>query len=186
MADATFDGPNLLVTLPAPTGGFLTVDVQEEIYSASKEWIKGTGHQYPQIFDVTGGDPIPGGQFISGSFFLRNDLGWRIQTTDENQSVSLFGNLYPRIETIASFLPRPTRQIIIQLNLTANPRDLSSAAVARIERAVAYRQYTNDATGKLDIVNDDDTANQSVDIWEDDGVTPWDGVGPIVRRDKIL
>ena len=55
----------------------------------------------------------------------------------------------------------------------------------RLLRATAYRQYTNPSTGKLDIHDDDDILDQSVDIFEDDGVTPWDGVGPIVRRNKV-
>ncbi|GAF72199.1 unnamed protein product, partial [marine sediment metagenome] len=117
----TFDGTNLIITLDAPTGGFLTVDVKIKLYSDWKEWVKDSGgHQFPQAFDVTGGDPIPGGQFISGSYFLRNDLGWRIQTTDVDQDVSLIGNLYPRDETIATFIPRPTRTTAFNLNLTAN------------------------------------------------------------------
>ena len=56
----------------------------------------------------------------------------------------------------------------------------------RILKATAYRQYTNPSTGKLDIHDDDDVLDQSVDIYEDDGVTSWDGTGPIVRRNKIV
>lgn len=55
----------------------------------------------------------------------------------------------------------------------------------RILKATAYRQYTNPSTGNLDIYDDADTLDQSVPIFEDDGVTAWDGVGPIVRRNKI-
>lgn len=57
--------------------------------------------------------------------------------------------------------------------------------IIRIKKATAYRQRTNDATGQLDIFDDNDVLDQSVPIYEDDGVTPWDGAGPIVRRDKI-
>ena len=55
----------------------------------------------------------------------------------------------------------------------------------RILKATAYRQFTNAATGNLDIFKDDNTLDQSVPIYEDDGTTSWDGAGPIVRRDKI-
>lgn len=180
-----FDGTNLLVTMNAPTGGFVTVDVQNELYEAWKLWVKDSGgHQFEPLFDVTGGDPIPGSQFISGSFFVRNDLGWRIQATDDDQAVSLNGNLYPRDETLDVFIPRPTRQIIVSLNLTANPRDLSSDDVARIRKNLLNRQYTDPATNRIDDYDDDDTILGSADLFEDDGVTPWDGVGPVRRRNK--
>ena len=132
-----FNGTTLRVTLVAPTGGFLTVEAQRELYSEWKEWLKDTDTaQAPQLFDIIGGDPIPGSQFISPSYFLRNDLGWRLQTTDADQEVNILGNLYPRDETIAMFVPRPGRQIIINLNLTANPRDVSNIAIAQIQAQV--------------------------------------------------
>lgn len=187
MADATFDGPNLLITLSTPIGGFNTTDVGEEIYSAWKEWVKNSGgHQYEPAFDVTGGDPIPGSQFISGSYFCRNDLGWRIQATDADQEVTLIGNLYPRDETLDLFLPRPARTISYALNLTANPRDLSSSDVADVKKRLFNREYTNPTTNKLEQYDDDDvTIAWSADIWEDDGTTAWDGTGPIRRRDRL-
>ena len=126
---AVFDGVNLIVTLSAPTAGKLTVDVIDELYSDWKEWLKTNDAKFPRLFDVTGGDPIPGSQFISGSFFIRNDLGWRVQATDENQEISLIGNFYPRDETKDIFTPRAGRTATFNLNLTANPRDLSSAKV---------------------------------------------------------
>ena len=157
MADATFDGPNLLITLPAPVGGALTVLVGEEIYSAWKEWVKVDGHQYEPAFDVTGGDPIPGSQFISGSWFLRNDLGWRIQSTDEDQDVSFIGNLVDFLTDFKGVLQR-----------------------------LFNREYVNPVTNKLEQYDDTSTSILfSADIWEDDGVTPWDGVGPIRRRDRM-
>jgi hypothetical protein len=187
MAPATFDGVNLLITLPAPTGGFLTVDVQQDIYSDWKVWVKDAGgHQFEPAFDTTGGDPIPGGQFISGTYFLRNDLGWRIQTTDTDQEVTLLGNLYPRDENFDTFVPRPTRTVSFGINLTANPRDLSSDDVTAIRKRMLNREYTNPVTNKLEQYDDADVAiERSADIFKDDGVTPWDGTGPIRRRDKM-
>lgn len=125
---ATFDGTNLLITLEAPAGGLLSMNVQQDIYSDWKVWVKDSGgHAYQPAFDSTGGDPIPGSQFISGSYFLRNDLGWRIQTTDANQEVTLVGNLYPRDETQPMFMSRPTRTIAFNVDRTSSPRDLTNA-----------------------------------------------------------
>lgn len=180
-----FDGTALTITLDAPVGGFLVVDVSR-LYSEWKEWVLLTGHQFAPAFDVTGGDPIPGSQFISGSFFCRNDLGWRIQSTDENQEVSFIGNLYPRDELFDLFLPRPTRTVTFNLNLTANPRDLSSSNVTDIKKRLFNREYTNPVTNKLEQYDDDDvTIVWSADIFEDDGTTPWDGTGPIRRRERL-
>lgn len=55
----------------------------------------------------------------------------------------------------------------------------------RILKATAYRQYTNPTNGNLELYDDDDVLDQSVPIFEDDGTTAWDGVGPIRRRDKV-
>jgi hypothetical protein len=162
------------------------VDVKIDLYSDWKEFVKlADNARFAQAFDVTGGDPIPGGQFISGSFFLRNDLGWRIQTTDEDQDVTFNGNLYARDSTLDLFVPRPTRTVSYQLNLTANPRDLSSTDITRIRKHLLNRQYTDPITNRIDDFDDDDTLLGSADLFEDDGVTPWDGVGPIRRRNKF-
>lgn len=132
---ATFDGPNLLITLEAPTGGLLSMSVQEDIYSDWKVWVKDSGgHAYEPAFDVTGGDPLPGGQAISGSYFLRNDLGWRIQSTDADQEITLVGNLYPRDASLPMFEPRATRTVTFNIDRTANPRDVSSAKVDEIHQ----------------------------------------------------
>lgn len=66
------------------------------------------------------------------------------------------------------------------INTHMDPQDL-----VRVKKATVYRQYTNPSTGNLDIYDDDDVLDQSVPIFEDDGTTPWDGAGPIVRRNKV-
>ena len=100
MADATFDGANLYITLPS-IGGF---DVQTEIYSAWKEWIAiGDNAKYPPAFDTTGGDDVGGGQKIAPYFFCRNDLGWRIKMPSNDGEIVVSGNLFPRDSSIALF-----------------------------------------------------------------------------------
>ena len=93
MADAVFDGANLHVKIPS-IGSF---DVQEELYSAWKEWIaQGDNAKYPPAFDTTGGDAVGGGQEIAPYFFCRNDLGWRIKMPQQDGEINLVGNLFPR------------------------------------------------------------------------------------------
>jgi len=100
MADATFDGANLHITLPS-TGSF---DVQTEIYSAWKEWITiGDNAKYPPAFDTTGGDDVGGGQKIAPYFFCRNDLGWKIKMPSANGEIVVSGNLFPRNSSLSLY-----------------------------------------------------------------------------------
>ncbi len=93
MADATFDGANLHITLPS-IGSF---DTQKEIYSAWKEWVRqGDNAKYPPAFDTTGGDSVGAGQTIAPYFFCRNDLGWRIKMPSADGEIIVAGNLFPR------------------------------------------------------------------------------------------
>ena len=121
MAAATFDFTNLIIDLPAPSGGFLTVDVQEDMYADWKVALKAADNIAPPAFDTIGGDPIPGGTF-TGAYFLRNDLGWRIRATDADQEIVLVGNLYPRDETITKYILRTGRTVSYEILLTANPQ----------------------------------------------------------------
>jgi hypothetical protein len=133
MAAATFDSTTLIVSLPAPALGLLSMDVKTDIYSDWKVFQKSSENAIgPPAFDVTGGDPIPGARSISGSYFLRNDLGWRIQSTDEDQEVTIIGNLYPRDEARPMFLSRATRTVTYNVDRTASPRDLSSVNIQLI------------------------------------------------------
>ena len=106
------------------------------------------------------------------------------RTGDVDQEVTLLGNLYPRDETLDMFLNRPTRTISFQLNLTANPRDISSADVARIRKHLLNKQFTDPAANNVKDYDDDGSVLETADLFKDDGVTPWDGSGAIQRRDK--
>jgi len=93
MADATFDGANLHITLPS-IGSF---DTQTEIYSAWKEWITLSDNaKYPPAFDTTGGDSVGASQTVAPYFFCRNDLGWRIKMPSADGEIIVSGNLFPR------------------------------------------------------------------------------------------
>lgn len=90
----TFDGANLLITLDAPTGGVLDVNVQEDLYSEWKVFVSQSDNsKFPPAFRGSGGDPLTPGVEAGAYFFLRNDLGWRIISSDEDQTVNYLGNL---------------------------------------------------------------------------------------------
>lgn len=130
MADATFDGDNLHITLPS-IGSF---DAQTQIYSAWKEWIiQGDNAKYPPAFDATGGDPVGGGQFVAPYFFCRNDLGWRIKMPQADGEIVVAGNLFPRDPNTSLFeqtsgfdaflrLEVSTRAVLVEVGqITATP-----------------------------------------------------------------
>lgn len=125
MTAATFDFTNLIINLPAPTGGFLTMDIQTDIYSDWKVALKAGTNFAPPAFDTTAGDSLPTG-VLTGVYFLRNDLGWRIRSTDEDQEITINGNLYPRDSSITKYIYRTGRTVSYELNLTANPRQITS------------------------------------------------------------
>ena len=100
MADATFDGANLHITIPS-TGTF---DAERDLYSAWKRWITLSDNaKYPAAFDTVGGDNVGGGQEVAPYFFCRNDLGWRIKMPQQNGSIDIVGNIFPRDPTAALY-----------------------------------------------------------------------------------
>lgn len=98
---ASFDGDNLLITLPAATA---EIDAKVDLYSDWKEWFKTPGNaKFSLAFDTTGGDPTTATGAVSAFFFLRNDNGWRIKPAEEDAEVVIVGNLYPRDVTLPVF-----------------------------------------------------------------------------------
>lgn len=96
MADATFNGATLTITLPA--GGALhTVDVQRDLYSAWKRWMT-TAYQnqgYPPAFRTIGGDTLDATSGLAAGkyYFLQNQYGWRIKPAEEDSNITFSGNL---------------------------------------------------------------------------------------------
>jgi hypothetical protein len=92
---AQFDGINLLITLDAPTLGVLQ-QTAEQIYEDAKVWhLNANNRKYPFPFTTAGGEDVTLTEIAGQYYFFRNDLGWRIQTTDADQDVFWSGNLIP-------------------------------------------------------------------------------------------
>ncbi len=83
----TFDPINRLVII---NPGETVINVQRDIYSASKEWLKLENNlRFKRPMRTAGGDPIPGGGQLGTTFFMTN--GWRIRV---ESAVTINGNLY--------------------------------------------------------------------------------------------
>jgi hypothetical protein len=108
---AQFDGDNLLITLDAPVAGVLNQSI-EQIYDDAKQWqLNANNRKYPFPFLTSGGEPITSITIAGQYYFLLNSLGWRIQTTDEDQDVFLDGNLIPIDDTLQMVIGRPGRTV---------------------------------------------------------------------------
>lgn len=89
--------------------------VREDLYSDLKEMWRANVNgeaKFAFPFDTTGGDPISATLNVGAYFFLRNDLGWRIQPHGdaygaEVHEVVFLGNLYPKDEGLPLFVPAP-------------------------------------------------------------------------------
>jgi len=108
---ATFDGDNLLITLDPPTLGILA-QTAEQVYDESKQWfLGGENSAYPFPFTVSGGEQITDVELAGQYYFLRNDLGWRIRSSDEDQQVNWTGNLIPTDLTLPIFVAQAGRTV---------------------------------------------------------------------------
>lgn len=87
-----FDGPNKYIVI---NNGITSLSVQEDIYSAWKEWVIQLDHaKYDQAMTAIGGDPITETTAVGITYFLEN--GWRIKMWEGNFDLAVDGNLYTR------------------------------------------------------------------------------------------
>lgn len=116
----TFDGPNKLIII---NNGYDNIDAQVDIYSDWKEWvIQQDNSKYLPALRTVGGDPIGGGQSISGYYFLIN--GWRVRPYEGNHFLTVLGNLYVD-EGGAPFVPTlGTYQVVVSLQVS--PQSLTN------------------------------------------------------------
>jgi len=109
----TFDGANKLITLDAPTSGVLDVNVEQDLYSDWKEWVLLSDNaKFLPAFRGAGGDPLTPGVEAGAYFFLRNDLGWRIISSDADQTVNYSGNLVGEDSSTTLINATPGRTVL--------------------------------------------------------------------------
>jgi len=83
----TFDGINKLVIVNAGESG---IDIEQNVYSDWKEWVKERDHlKFDACMRTVGGDPTQGGDFLGSTFFTINS--WQIEISD---NVVFDGNIF--------------------------------------------------------------------------------------------
>ncbi len=131
MPVAQFDGPNLIIKLPAAD----TYDAKADIYSEWKRWAALSNNLgFPQAFDTTGGDPI-GDQFIAPYFFCRNDNGWRIEMPDADGEVFIKGNIVRRDTNDGLFNQAAGFDAFLQLEVSPQAIAVETGALTPLESA---------------------------------------------------
>jgi hypothetical protein len=108
---AQYDGVNLLVTLDAPVAEVLN-QTAEQVYDDGKIWhlnVNNRKYSFPWL--TSGGEDITPTSIAGQYYFFRNDLGWRIWTTDEDQDVYWDGNLIPADLSLPIFARRTGRTV---------------------------------------------------------------------------
>lgn len=128
----TFDGINKLILI---NPGETLVDVQEDIYSAWKEWMllrSVENFRYVNAFNIVGGDPLTAGQFLDSTYFLIN--GWKIKPYAGSYTLTLIGNIFDvnggEIKVDADVDPLNPNNIVLNTQVSTIVRRISSTDTA--------------------------------------------------------
>ncbi len=155
----TFDGPNKLIYI---VDEITDIDVKRDIYSAWKEWVLVDGHvnaKYLAAIRGTGGDPLGGGTFLDGYFFLIN--GWKLVPPKDNLTtdINITGNLYddaggnifaspdPDVRlirsTVSSRATRTVTETLVTASVVATLAPGQSIATASYVETASFVQTTD-------------------------------------------
>jgi len=191
MANAIFDFTNLVIK----AADFVTMGAEKDFYSTWKDLLL-TGPSAlnvgaPPAFEVSvGGNPIGGGQEVSPYFFVRNDLGWRIEPAAGSGELQIDGNLFAFDLTVPLFQSDVGGGTVLVKQVVSPQSITDASAVAALTQLVDFainKLHTDPVTGKIELYNDDGlTVQLQGDLFEDiAGTIPYRGRGA-QRRDKMV
>ena len=136
----TFDGVNKLILI---NEGETSIDIQRDIYSAWKEWVRQESNsRYLKALNVIGGESTVGDEKLDATYFLIN--GWRIKPYPGSYTLTLTGNIFEvdggEIKVDADINPLFPNNITINLN--------TSVIVRRLE-TTSSGSFSNNVTASL-------------------------------------
>lgn len=124
----TFDGVNKLILI---NEGVTSIDVQTDIYSDWKEWVKIYDNiKYEAALSTVGGEPTIEGQRLDVTYFLIN--GWKIKPFPGSYTLNLVGNIFTDtgddIKVDADVIEGQPNNIAINTNTSVIVRQLDSTS----------------------------------------------------------
>jgi len=169
-AKATFDTSTFTIRLDlvAPdVNDKVSIDTQVDLYSDAKEDWNGDAdlQKFDFPFTTIGGEDLGGGLEAGDYYFLRTDLGWKVQPYDADHELTITGNLYPinaadtlivatsAIHTVATILERSQLtqtvaeqlvSVVVSATVSATTDNTAIASAvwnAQVTTAVASSSY---------------------------------------------
>jgi hypothetical protein len=191
MANALFDFTNLIIK----AADFATMNAEKDIYSTWKNLLligpSALNVGAPPAFEVSvGGNSIGGGQEISPYFFVRNDLGWRIEPAAGSGELQIDGNLFAFDLTVPLFQADIGGGTVLVKQVVSPQSITDASAVADLAQLVSFARdklITDPVTGKITLYEADGmTVQLQGDLFEDAaGTQPYRGQGA-ERRDRMV
>lgn len=122
----TFDGINKLILI---NDGETEIDIQKDIYSDWKEWVRLEDNlKYLPPISTVGGEPTIAGQRLDVTYFLIN--GWKIKPYSGTYDLTLIGNIFDidggSIKVPADVDPNTPNNITISTNTSVIVRQVDS------------------------------------------------------------
>lgn len=126
----TFDGVNKLIII---NDGEVEIDVQQDLYSDWKEWVRLENNlKYLPPFNTVGGEPTVAGQRLDVTFFLIN--GWKLKPYQGTYDLNLIGNIFDvdggTIKVPADININNPNNITINTNTSVIVRQIDATAAA--------------------------------------------------------
>jgi hypothetical protein len=126
----TFDGINKLILI---NNGEVQLDVQQDLYSDWKEWVRLESNlKYLPPFNTVGGEPTVAGQRLDVTYFLIN--GWKLKPYQGTYDLNLVGNIFDvdggTIKVPADININNPNNITINTNTSVIVRQVDSGVAA--------------------------------------------------------
>lgn len=144
----SFDEVNKIINITqAPVDNEIEINVKTDLYSDGKEdWVTNSNlRKFAFPIRVTGGDPLPGTEYLGTTFFLASD--WKIRPYEASHRLTVTGNLYsedgsdPFVDTLGNSIVR----IMLQLSSLVSTIETSSGGLTNEEHN--WLEFTKNKTG---------------------------------------
>jgi hypothetical protein len=144
----TFDGDNKLIIVNAQ---YSTITVKQDIYSASKRWLKRRQNfEYPRPMRSIGGDTLPNALYAGDIYFLRNyttgnSLGnWRIVV---DHLVNINGTIYNDNTAVSPYIIQSGGGVVATVSSQAYAYNYNANIVIPSASDVASQVWNTTPTG---------------------------------------